>query len=356
MTPAFAGRVNRDFFSFCTSLRLVELKAIGTHSRVQHFRKGDRIYSAGDEGQELFVITRGAVELLAEKMRPGAHGIVLSRGDIFGVMGAILTVPRDYSIRACSALSAQCFHRSDFDDLLAEVPSFFLFLCEKLAARLFQVTELARSRDSALELSGTLANFDIVTVYQTIQQSQQTGVLTIAKDEGEPMAEFYFEKGAPRSGRFEHLVGEEAFWQLFLEHEAAETFSFSHSSGEENRVCAETALARRGDDLLLHAIHMRDQFHDARQRLREGGARLHCQQEELKWNDVEFAELRPLAENIWRLAATREIALRDLYRECEVCELKIYQVINELIRSGQLKLDARAPKSMLISHQAGAKI
>nr|MBA3833965.1 hypothetical protein [Chthoniobacterales bacterium] len=53
----------RDFFAYCTSLRLIELKAVGALSQVRHFREGDRIYSAGDEGEELFIINRGVAEL-----------------------------------------------------------------------------------------------------------------------------------------------------------------------------------------------------------------------------------------------------------------------------------------------------
>ena len=62
------------------------------------------------------------------------------------------------------------------------MPSFFLFLSEKLANRLFQARELTRSPNNSLELTGSLINFDIVTIYQTIIQSMQTGLLTIANE------------------------------------------------------------------------------------------------------------------------------------------------------------------------------
>ena len=121
--------------------------------------------------------------------------MVLSRGDIFGETGALMELPRDHSARACAALSVQCFRRGDFPELLQRVPSFFLFLSEKLANRLFQARELTQSPNNSLELTGSLANFDIVTIYQTIIQSRQTGLLTIADEEGETISTFYFEKG-----------------------------------------------------------------------------------------------------------------------------------------------------------------
>ena len=109
------------------------------------------------------------------------------------------------------------------------VLSFFLFLSEKLANRLFQARELTRSPNNSLEIPGSLINFDIVT-YQTIIQSMQTGLLTIANEHGETISTFYFEKGTPRWGRFEQLSGEEAFWQLFLHEHRSGTFSFSNET------------------------------------------------------------------------------------------------------------------------------
>ena len=76
------------------------------------------------------------------------------------------------------------FSRQDFP-IIQRVPSFFLFLSEKLANRLFQARELTSSPNNSLELTGSLINFDIVTIYQTIIQSMQTGLLTIANEHGE---------------------------------------------------------------------------------------------------------------------------------------------------------------------------
>jgi CRP-like cAMP-binding protein len=342
------GVIQRDFFAYCTSLRLIELKAIGDLSEVRHFREGARIYRAGDSADQLFIINRGAVELVPEKARPGTALTVLSRGDIFGETGALLGMPRDHSVRACAALSVQCFNRTDFPELLLRVPSFFLFLSEKLASRLFQATELVRSHNNAFELTGSLSNFDIVTVYQTIQQSCQSGLLTIADDDGATMSEFYFEKGAPRWGRFEHLVGEEAFWQLFLDDQLAASFSFSHANdGSAGRPAS--TLTRHGDDLLINAIHKRDQFADVRRRLRDSSVTLLRKQLNLSWENPELEELRPVAEAIWQLAYSQQIALGDLYREGNFCELKIYQVVDELVRSEQIGLGMPGVKGMLVA-------
>lgn len=337
----------RDFFAYCTSLRLIELKAVGALSQARHFREGDRIYSTGDEGEELFIINRGVAELVPEKAIKGAPVTVLSRGDIFGEIGALMHLPRDHFAKACADLSVQCFRRSDFPELLRRVPSFFLFLSEKLATRLFQTTELGRSHSTALELTGSLANFDVITIYQTILHSKQTGLLTIADDEGTKISEFYFESGTPRWGRFEHLIGEEAFWQLFLHDDQAATFSFANGAANREAGGKGGALSRQADEILIHAIHMRDEFDDLRKRLGDSTATLRRKQLNLRWDESALADLQPVAEAIWQLAYSRPIALSDLSRECKFCDLKIYKAVDEMVRTDLFTLESPKPERCL---------
>ncbi len=337
----------RDFFAYCTSLRLIELKAIGALSQVRHYRAGEQIYSAGDEGEDLYLINRGVAEMVPAKPMPGAPATVLSRGDLFGASGALLSLPRDHSARAGADLSVQCFRRSDFPELIRRVPSFFLFLSEKLASRLFQTTELIRSHSHALELTGSLANFDVITIYQTILHSKQTGLLTIANGQGERISEFFFERGTPRWGRFTHLTGEEAFWQLFLHDDQGATFSFANGSDHSEDGGANDTLRRQADEILINAIHMRDEFDDLRKRLRDSSAFLRRKQANLSWEKEDLAELRPTAEAIWELAYSRPIALRDLSRECKYCDLKIYQAVDEMVRTELFTLETQQTKRSL---------
>ncbi len=101
--------VQRDFFAFCKSLQLIELKAIGSLSPVKHFAENEIVYSAGEEGRELFIVTRGAVELLPPNARAGAATTVLSRGDIFGETGALMELPRNNTARACGCTQRAMF-------------------------------------------------------------------------------------------------------------------------------------------------------------------------------------------------------------------------------------------------------
>ncbi len=338
----------RDFFAFCKTLRLVELKAIGQLSCVRHFAEGELVYSVGLPGDEFFVINRGAVELLPPNYRPGASATVLSRGDLFGESGPLMEQPRDQTARACATLSVQCFHRRDFPALIERVPSFFVFIAEKLANRLFQARELARGPSNALELSGGLANFDIVTIYQTIIQSMQTGLLTIANEDGETISTFYFDKGMPRWGRFQHLKGEEAFWQLFLHEHHSGSFFFSNQTQVGSDWGKDSALTRQPDEILINAIQMRDQFDDLRKQIRDSGARIRRLKLNLDWNDAEFSDLRPVAEEIWQLAYNLALTLGELQSRCAYCTWKIYRVVDLLVRNGLFALESNQAEPALV--------
>jgi CRP-like cAMP-binding protein len=338
----------RDFFAFCKTLRLVELKAIGQLSCVRHFAEGEMVYSAGQPGEELFVITRGAVELLPPNYRPGASATVLSRGDLFGETGPLMEQARDQTARACATVSLQCFHRRDFPALIERVPSFFVFIAEKLANRLFQARELARSPTNALELSGGLANFDIVTIYQTIIQSMQTGLLTIADENKETISTFYFDKGTPRWGRFQHLKGEEAFWQLFLHEHQSGSFFFSNQTQVGSDWGSDSALTRQSDEFLINAIQMRDQFEDLRKQMSDSSARIRRLKLNLDWNDAEFSALRPVAEEIWQLAYNLELTLRELQSRCTYCTWKVYRVVDLLVRTGLFALESKQSEPALV--------
>jgi hypothetical protein len=255
---------------------------------------------------------------------------------------------RDQTARACATLSVQCFHRRDFPALIERVPSFFVFIAEKLANRLFQARELARGPSNTLELSGGLANFDIVTIYQTIIQSMQTGLLTIANEDGETISTFYFDKGTPRWGRFQHLKGEEAFWQLFLHEHHSGSFFFSNQTQVGSDWGKDSALTRQSDEILINAIQMRDQFDDLRKQMRDSGARIRRLKLNLDWNDAEFSDMRPVAEEIWQLAYNLALTLSELQSRCAYCTWKIYRVVDLLVRNGLFALESNQAEPALV--------
>jgi CRP-like cAMP-binding protein len=324
--------VDRDFFGFCITLKPLELKAIGELSQTRHLPAGETIYAPGDPGDILYIINRGVVEAVRGSAK-NMSDAYLSRGDIFGDVEVLTELPRKYLVRTREPVSLQCFHRKDFAELIRRVPSFFQYLCEQLAFRLAQARDLALAQSHCLELSGSLSNFDLVTIYQTIVNSSQTGELRISNEKSDLISAFFFEKGQPRCGQFEHLTGEEAFWQLFLSDSLAGTFSFSSGDRPVSDWIQSETITRNPGDMLINALQGRDEFHELKQRMPDAEAKLHRRKSSLSWPSVASPELQPIAEQVWPLAYKAPVTLAGLFRNCRVCELKIYQVVDELVQS-----------------------
>lgn len=338
--------VNGDFFGFCTTLKPLQLKAMGELSEVLHLAEGKTVYAPGDLGESLYIINRGVVEIGQGNPDNGATETYLSRGDIFGDVEALTESPRKQLVRTREAASLQCIHRKNFSELIRRVPSFFQYLSERLALRLSVVRDLAQAREPkaaaknknhCLELNGSLSKFDLVSLYQTIVNSTQTGELKISDDKSELVSAIFFEKGKPRCGQFGHLTGEEAFSQLFLSDNLGGTFSFS--SGE--RALADwinsEKIARNPEEMLIHALQGRDELTQLKRRLSEN-ARLRRKKTTLSWPTSAWAELKPVAEQIFGFVSHGPATLSSLFGQCSFCELKIYEAVDELVESENVDL------------------
>lgn len=327
--------LDRDFFAYCTSLKLLELKAIGELSRVRHLGEGEVIYSTGDPGDALYIINRGAVEVIQTSAQKSAPATYLSRGDILGDVETLSGLPRKHLARACEPVSLQCFYLRDFPELIRRVPTFFHFLSSQLALRLAQARDLALTPSHCLELSGNLSNFDLITVYQTIVNSSQTGQLRISNANAELISALFFEQGQPRCGQFEHLTGEEAFWQLFVNERLAGTFSFSAGNLPERDWIQSDRITKNASEMLINALQGRDEFAELKQRFAESGATLERAKPAFTWPAAAPPELQPVAEQVWEFAGAGPVTIAALFQHCAFCELKIYQVVAELIESRQ---------------------
>lgn len=327
--------LDRDYFGFCTRLKPLELKALGELSHVRHLTEGATIYSTGDPGDTIFIISRGVVEVIQPSAQKSAAGY-LSRGDVLGDVEALSGVPRKHVARTCEPVSLQCFQRKNFDELIRRVPAFFHFISSQLAFRLSQASDLALAQSHCLELSGSLANFDLITIYQTIANSSQTGELRISNPSGELVSAFFFEKGQPRFGQFEHLTGEEAFWQLFVSEDLAGTFAFSAGDLPVKDWIQSERITKNASEMLINALQGRDEFAELKQRFGENGATLQRHKANLSWPAGAPPESKAVAEQIWQLAGKGPVTVMELFHHCAVCELKVYQVVEELIHSRHL--------------------
>lgn len=337
---------DRDFFTFCTSLKPVELKAMGELTSVVHLSEGQVVYSAQDPPDALYIINRGVVELVPDPSMRGTPSTYLSRGDIFGDLEALSDLPRTHMMRTREKVSLQRIPINDFTELAKRVPSFFCYLCEQLASRLLQKHQASLSKSHCIELSGNLSNFDLVTIYQTILSSMQTGELSVLDENQQRVAAFFFEKGRPRSGQFQHLTGEEAFWQLFLSESLAGTFSFSSRDQPLGECVKGTEMMRDAGDLLISALRNRDEFQALKPRYPDEGMKLLRRKLNFDWPAKADPKLQSVAEQIWQLAYTTPLSLSTLYQKCSVCELKILEVVDQLVKAELFRLVSADEKQL----------
>jgi hypothetical protein len=84
---------------------------------------------------------------------------------------------------------------------------------------------------------------------------------------------------------------------------------------------------------LINALQGRDEFAELKQRFADDAATLQRGKGNLSWPATAAPELLTLAEQIWDFAAKGPMTISTLFQHCAVCELKIYQVADELLRS-----------------------
>jgi hypothetical protein len=300
--------------------------------------EGVTIYDAGQPCDTLYIVNRGALEVVRQNATSSVPNTYLSRGDTFGDVEALTDRPCEFAIKTCEEASLRCFRREDFPELLKRVPSFFLFLSEQLADRLFRAQNAVVAPPACLELSGSLKNFDLVTIYQTIVNSSQTGELSISDDEGGLIAAFFFEDGQPRGAQFEHLTGEEAFWQLFLAHDLQGTFSFTSGDRGITQSIKGGKITRSAGDMLINALQARDEYISLKTAMPAETTLVERHKPTLDLGQSAPPALRGVMEQLWWLPFEGPIPLRTLYAQLAVSELKLYQAVNELLKDGHMTL------------------
>ncbi len=330
----------RDFFSFCTGLKPIELRALGQLTTTVHLEEGDVLYHADDKADAIYIISRGVVEMIWNPENDTKAGDVgttrkcyLSRGDMIGAVAVLTGGNYKNEVRVCESASVVCVPKEHLEQLSAEVPSFMRYVAEQLSAQLEQVNELSAVQSNCLELSGNLANFDLVTVFQTIHQSGQTGELVISDENDIPIGRFLFQEGSPRSGKFAHLTGEEALWQLFLR-DIPGTFSFSRKASDDWSL-EEAHCTRPAQDFLLSALKMRDEFQGILEKMPSADATLVPCNPSL--SSAEAGLSHPVHCRIWETLRDSAVSLEALLASLPYNEFTLYQAVEQLMESGHLK-------------------
>src|SRR6059036_814539 len=184
------------------------LKAVLVQGQLQEYGPGEVVFGQGDEGDRLYIVKSGALEVLASPTDaaepiPVAY---LGKGEVLGELALLTGSPRSATARSPERAELFTLEKAIFLDLMKSLPAFSRNLCLVLAKRL-EATTLKVPRTSSKQLQGNLKFFDLATVIQTLIGSHQTGNLVVLQEGSkQKIAEIFFFKGNIARAKYRQLA------------------------------------------------------------------------------------------------------------------------------------------------------
>ena len=305
------------------------LKAILAQGRLDFFGSGAIVFRQGDQGDRLYIVKSGALEVLAAQA-DGADPIpvaYLGTGEVLGELALLTGSPRSATVRCPEKAEVFVLEKEVFLDLMVTLPAFPRGLCLVLAKRL-EATTLKVPRASTKQLQGNLKFFDLATVIQTLIGSHQTGSLVVTQDGGKTrFADIFFFKGNISRARFKQLTGDDAVFQLFQSPLEGE-FSFTGKNVTEEEV--QTEVTMPGISLLMESVRLQDELPLLEARIPEANKIWKQKAAQLQWDDPDTLEL---AVAIWS-RLKKGASMSDLLRDVPRCSYYIYKTVIGMVDAG----------------------
>lgn len=304
------------------------LRAVLAQGHVEEYGSGAVIFRQGDEGDRLYIVKSGVLEILATPLEgteamPVAY---LGKGEVLGELALLTGSPRSATARAPEQAELFTVDKAVFQDLMATLPAFPKNLCLVLAKRL-EATTLKIPKGSTKQLQGNLRFFDLATVIQTLIGSRQTGILAVTESGKQKIAEIIFFKGNISRAKFKHLTGDHAVLQLFQSSIEGD-FSFTGKNYLEEEINSDITMP--AISLLMESVRLQDELPVLQQRLADPDQVFHQKAPQLQWDDSETVEL---AVAVWaRLKKGASVA--ELQNEIPACTYWVYKVVSSLLDAG----------------------
>jgi CRP/FNR family transcriptional regulator, cyclic AMP receptor protein len=306
------------------------LKAVAAQGHVREFGPGDLVFRQGDQGDQLFIVKSGVIEVLAKQADAAEATAVayLGPGEVLGELALLTGSPRTATVRSPEHAVLLEIERAVFNDLMLTLPAFARGLCLVLAKRL-EATTIKVPRVTAKQLQGNLKFFDLATVIQTLIGSHQTGSLTVTSDTGKHrLAEIFFVKGNICRAKVRNLTGDDAIFQLFQSPLEGE-FSFTGKSIAEDEIT--TDISMPAISLLMESVRLQDELPVLMERLSDATRVYRQTAGQLQWEDSDTVEL---AASVWA-RLKRGATINDLHRDVPRCSYYIYRTLLTLLETGQ---------------------
>jgi CRP-like cAMP-binding protein len=306
------------------------IRAVLAQGQLLEFGPGAIVFRQGDQGDRLFVVKSGVLEVVAAPT-DGSEPVVvayLGTGELIGELALLTGSPRSATVRSPEHAELFAVDKSVFFDLMDILPAFSRNLCVVLARRL-EATTIKVPRASGKQLQGNLLYFDLATVMQTLIGSHQTGALVVSQDKHK-VADLFFFRGNIARARYRHLVGDDAVFQLFQSPVEGD-FSFTGSEVQEEEVQSEISLP--AISLLMESVRLQDELPVLRERLPDAVRVFRQKASQLVWGEPDTIEL---AAAVWS-RLKKGASLLDLQRDVPRSSYAIYRTVATLLDGGQIE-------------------
>lgn len=164
-------------------LNPAELKAVARRMRMHEKQPGEAIFEEGDEGDSVFFVHRGLVEVSSGRQRLGRLG----RGECLGEFSFLTRKPRTASVRALESTELLELSATDMDTVVRAHPRLHKLLHQMYRERAL-VNVLARSplfeMLSAEDRDRVAAQVDLVTIKRgesVVRRGEGGGAIYLVK-------------------------------------------------------------------------------------------------------------------------------------------------------------------------------
>ncbi|HXK10662.1 MAG TPA: cyclic nucleotide-binding domain-containing protein [Vicinamibacteria bacterium] len=305
------------------------VRAVLAQGQLLEFGPGDVVFRQGDQGDRLFVVKSGVLEVVTVPS-DGSDPVVvayLGTGEVIGELALLTGSPRSATVRSPEHAELFAVEKPVFLDLMDVLPAFARNLSVVLAKRL-ETTTLKVPRASGKQLQGNLRFFDLATVIQTLIGSHQTGALVVSQDKHR-LAEIFFLRGNIARARYRQLVGDDAVFQLFQSPVEGE-FSFTGREVREDEV--QTEISMPAISLLMESVRLQDELPVLQERIGDPRRVFRQKTAQLAWEDPDTIEL---AAAVWS-RLKKGASVEDLQREVARSSYAIYRTLVTLLDGGQI--------------------
>ena len=306
------------------------LTAVLAQGRLEEFGPGAMVFRQGEQGDRLYIVKTGVLEILASP-EGGAEAMpvaYLGPGEVLGELALLTGSPRTATVRSPEHAVLFTLEKAIFLDLMAG-PAFARSLCLVLARRL-EATTLKLPRGTK-QLQGNLKYFDLATVIQTLIGAHQTGSLVVTQDAGKTkVAEIFFFKGNIAKARVRHLSGDDAVFQLFQSPLEGE-FSFTGKTVLDEEVQSDITMP--AISMLMESVRLSDELPLLQARVPDEHRAYRHKAAQLTWEETDTVEL---AASVWA-RFKKGASMAELQRDIPRCSYAIYHTVVALIDSGQVE-------------------